>query len=538
MSAEPTSLPPNQRAGSDPLLSLKRQLEAQTALCSKYAASEQVWEAMIDAGTDAIYVFGEDRRLMRLNQAAERLESAQKLFLVGRRCCEMFWHVDDGKCMVDRALERSTPVEVEIPLQRDANRTLLVRVIPPKRHGDRSSRCLVIARDITELRNAEREANKHRASLASLVDLAPAEIYTIDSELRVTWMNKRAEIGTGLTPSVVLNRDLCTFVSDESQEEARVMLQAAFKGEETQGEITTQCGDGRERYMDAHASPLWQDGNISGVMVFMSDVTERKLARERAARSDKLRALGELAAGVAHNVNNSLTVIQGRSQLMSINDSENKHLKIIMQAIRDCSATLQRLLDFSRRDTTRTSLPVDLAEVVRSSIEISGPKWQSKSATKNGLIEIETDVDAPGLVMTLGNVSELREVALNLIFNAVDAMPNGGKIRVGTRRDEGHACLWVEDSGVGMSKEVLAKIFEPFYSTKGDNGTGLGLSASHGIIENHGGSINVKSEPGKGTRFEILLPLHHESKAIPSVIESMNAEPGRLEGGVSGTASL
>ena len=510
MTLSSPSLSTNQSLPSDALAAMKRQLDAQTALCSKYAASEQVWEAMIDAGTDAIYVFGEDRRLMRLNHAAERLESAQRLFLTGRRCCEMFWHVDDGKCMVDRALERSTPVEVEIPLQRDANRTLLVRVIPPRRNGDRSSRCLVIARDITELRNAEREANKHRASLASLVDLAPAEIYTIDSELRVTWMNKRAEIGTGLTPSVVLNRDLCTFVSGESQDEARVMLHGALKGEETQGEITTQCGDGRERYMDAHASPLWQDGNISGVMVFMSDMTERKLARERAARSDKLRALGELAAGVAHNVNNSLTVIQGRSQLMSINDAENKHLKIIMQAIRDCSATLQRLLDFSRRDTTRTALPVDLADVIKSSIEISTPKWQSK---KTGPIEIETEIEAAGIVMTLGNISELREVALNLIFNAVDAMPNGGTIRVGTRRDERHACLWVEDSGVGMSKEVLAKIFEPFYSTKGDNGTGLGLSASHGIIENHGGSINVKSEPGKGTRFEILLPLHDEQNA-------------------------
>ena len=526
----------NQSVNQDALAVLKRQLEAQSALSAKYAASEQVWEAMIDAGTDAIYVFGDDRRLMRLNQAAERLESAQRLFLMGRRCCEMFWHVDDGKCMVDRALERSTPVEVEIPLQSDAHRTLLVRVIPPRRNGDRGSRCLVIARDITELRNAEREANKHRASLASLVDLAPAEIYTIDSNLRVTWMNKRAEIGTGLTPSVILNRDFCMFVSSESQDEAHSMLQHAMTGLESQAEITTQCGDGRERYMDAHASPLWQDGNISGAMVFMSDVTERKMARERAARSDKLRALGELAAGVAHNVNNSLTVIQGRSQLMSINDAENKHLKIIMQAIRDCSATLQRLLDFSRRDSTRVSVPVDLTEVVKSSVEISRPKWESKSATRSGSIEIETETT--GMAMTLGNVSELREVALNLIFNAVDAMPNGGIVKVGTFTNDRHACLWVEDSGVGMSKEVVAKIFEPFYSTKGENGTGLGLSASHGIIENHGGSINVKSEQGKGTRFEILLPLHNEPKPMPAAVESMTVESGLLDGGVSGTASL
>src|SRR5439155_19860805 len=136
----------------------------------------------------------------------------------------------------------------------------------------------------------------------------------------------------------------------------------------------------------------------------------------------------------------------------SINDSENKHLKIIMQAIRDCSATLQRLLDFSRRDSTRTAVPVDLTDVVKSSVEISRPKWQSKSATKSGSIEIETEIDAPGIVMTLGNVSELREVALNLIFNAVDAMPNGGVVKVGKRTNERHACLWIEDSGVGMSK--------------------------------------------------------------------------------------
>src|ERR1041385_7348892 len=249
------SLFTDQTIAPDALATLKRQLDAQTALCAKYAASEQMWEAMIDVTSDAVYVFGDDRRLMRMNQAAERLESAQRLFLMGRRCCEMFWHVDDGKGMVDRALERSTPVEVEIPLQSDANRTLLVRVIPPRRHGDRSSRCLVIARDISELRNAEREANKHRASLASLVDLAPAEIYTVDSNLRVTWMNKRAGIGTGLTSSVILNRDFCTFVSSESQDEAHAMLQSAMAGLESQAEITTQCGDGRERYMDAYASP-------------------------------------------------------------------------------------------------------------------------------------------------------------------------------------------------------------------------------------------------------------------------------------------
>ena len=115
---------------------------------------------------------------------------------------------------------------------------------------------------------------------------------------------------------------------------------------------------------------------------------------------------------------------------------------------------------------------------------------------------------APYYSFTLGDSAELREVALNLIFNAVDAMPNGGTIEAGTRIEGKTARFWIADTGNGMPAEVIARIFEPFYTTKGERGTGLGLSASHGIIENHSGDINVISEPGKGTRFEIILPLH------------------------------
>src|SRR5207248_3499114 len=232
----------------------------------------------------------------------------------------------------------------------------------------------------------------------------------------------------------------------------------------------------RVRCMDAHTTPLWHDGSITGVMVFMSDITERKLAQECAARSDKLRALGELAAGVAHNLNNSLTVIQGRAQLLlmrSAEDSSKKSLEVITQAVGDCSQTLRRLLDFSRRNATRATAPVDLSELVTSSVEIARLKWQGESPNRTGSIEVH--VDAPAPAMAMGDSSELREVVLNLIFNAVDAMTQGGVIEVGTGVEGASAKFWVSDNGVGMMPEVVARIFEPFYSTKGERGTGLGL---------------------------------------------------------------
>ena len=484
-------------------------------------AADRMWEATIDVLTDAVYIFGPDKRLRKINRAGEGLELAGRSFLAGRRCCDMLWGLEESRCMVDRAISSGAEVEVELSAGNKAQRPLLVRVIPQNspEQQELAAGCIVIVRDISELRQAEEEGSKNRAFLASLADLAPDEIYTLDTDRRFTWMNQRAEVDSGLTRSVLLGQDFSMIVAAESEAEANAAVQCTLGGEEKQFELVTICTDGRVRCMDAHTSPLWSDGNITGVMLFMSDITERKLAQARAARSDKLRALGELAAGVAHNLNNSLTVIQGRAQLLLMRSSaeagNKKSLEVITQAVGDCSQTLRRLLDFSRRDATRHPMPLDLSELITSSVEIARPKWQATSAERTGSIDVR--VDAPKPILTLGDSAELREVVLNFIFNAVDAMPQGGTIEAGTRVEGKTARFWIADTGTGMPAEVIARIFEPFYTTKGERGTGLGLSASHGIIEKHSGDIKLVSEPGKGTRFEVILPLHEATSAAVTI---------------------
>lgn len=506
--------------------------DAHIELCNSLMAANRLWEATIDTLPDAVYIFDPDKRLTKINRAGESLEQAKRSFLAGRRCCDMLWGLEDTGCMVDRAIANGAAVEVELPAGNKAQRPLLVRVIPGNKaqQDAPASNCIVIARDISELRGVEEEAGKQRAFLASLADLAPDEIYTLDTDRRFTWMNQRAEVDSGFTRSVLLGQEFSVILTAESKEEANAAVACTLGGEEKQFELRTICTDGRVRCMDAHTSPLWRDGSITGVMVFMSDITERKLAQERAARSDKLRALGELAAGVAHNLNNSLTVIQGRAQLLlmrsNAEEGNKKSLEVITQAVSDCSQTLRRLLDFSRRDSTRVSVPVDLSELISSSVEIARPKWQAESATRTGTIEVK--IDTPGQVPVLGDSAELREVVLNLIFNAVDAMPNGGIIETGARIEGKTGRFWIADTGTGMAPAIIARIFEPFYSTKGERGTGLGLSASHGIIENHGGDINVTSEPGKGTRFEVILPMHEvtapgEVAVVTPIVEGRSA---------------
>lgn len=500
--------------------------------------SAPLLEAAFDALPEALYLFDEERRLSRINPAGERLEGFEAAQLMGRRCCEMLWRVAGAtECLVDRALQNGEAVEVEILTGAQANRPTLLNVIPLKEaRAKLAGSAIVIARDISELRRAEAEILEQKSFMASLADLAPDEIYTLDLMGRFTWMNERARASSDLIPTGLLGRHLSEIVGAESRDNVSHNLARTFAGEDTRFEVQVITADATVRYVEAHTSPLWKDGGVSGALVFLRDMTERKRAQERMAQSDKLRAVGELAAGVAHNLNNALTVIQGRAQLLMMRSQDEataKSLEVITRAVADGSQTLRRILDFARRDTAQEFAPVDLAELVSSSVEIARPKWQNRSATRNGA-SIDVTIENQGAVYVLGESAELREVILNLIFNAVDAMPDGGTIETGTRAELDGVCFWVADTGCGMPPDVVERIFEPFYTTKGERGTGLGLAASHGIIARHGGRIMVVSEEGLGTRFEVRLPLYEKPERTQrerqpeTTAPSMKIKPARV----------
>jgi PAS domain S-box-containing protein len=457
--------------------------------------------AAFDALPDAVYLFGSDRRLVKANGAAAQLQSGS--IEKGRACCEMFWHVEGAEeCVVDRALNTRERVEVEIQAGPEELASVSL-IVEPLIDDNFEPTALVIARDISDLRRAEAEAIAHKSFIASIADRTPDEIYALDGNGRITWMNERAEAyKLSLAPGL----SFADIVATESRAVTAENLRRTLAGEDTDYEVRVSRLDGTARYAEAHTSPLWKNGEIDGALVFLRDITDRKREHELMAQSDKLRAVGELAAGVAHNLNNSLTVIQGRAQLLLRNATDevsSKSLQVITNAVEDGTKTLRRILEFARRDSASEFAPVELGYLITSSIDIARPKWQSKS--RKGTIDVK--VEGNGLVYVLGEQAELREVVLNLIFNAVDAMPEGGVMEIGSRGEIDSGCFWVADTGCGMPPEVSSRIFEPFFTTKGKLGSGLGLSASHGIITRHQGEIIVVSEPGEGTRFEVRLPI-------------------------------
>lgn len=456
----------------------------------------QAFEAM----PDAAFLFSGDGHLLSANRPARALHGAP--LEAGVRCCQMFWYVEgaDG-CVVDRALQLSEKVEVEITAGDEQDKSIAVIVQPLTNENEAAA--LVVARDISDLRRAEAEALAHKSFLASIAERTPDEIYALDRSTRITWLNERADSFKILLTSGGTFLDI---VAEDCRPLTQEHLEQTLKGDDTEFEIRLVRPDGNVRYAEAHTSPLWKEGEIDGVLVFLRDVTDRKRERELMAQSDKLRAVGGLAAGVAHNLNNSLTVIQGRAQLLlrrATDESSAKSLEVITNAVADGTKTLRRILEFARRDSGNEFGPVELGYLITSSIDIARPKWQSKS--RKGQVEVRVESSNP--VYVIGEQAELREVVLNLIFNAVDAMPEGGIMEIGARAEIDSGCFWVADTGCGMPADVASRIFEPFFTTKGKLGSGLGLSASHGIITRHNGEIVVVSEPGEGTRFEVRLPI-------------------------------
>ncbi|MFL6210568.1 MAG: ATP-binding protein [Pyrinomonadaceae bacterium] len=235
-------------------------------------------------------------------------------------------------------------------------------------------------------------------------------------------------------------------------------------------------------------------------------ITEQERIREQFAQIEKLSALGELASGVAHDFNNTLAGILGRAQLMLMKTKDpeiTRGLQIIAKAAQDGAHTVKRIQNFARQRRDRDFELLAIDQLLLDVTEMTRPRWKDRAEAANVHITFNSHIETSALAM--GDDSELREVLINIIFNAVDALPEGGVITLAAVEKNDAVEISVSDTGIGMSPEVRSRIFDPFYTTKGKAGLGLGLAVSYGIILRHGGTINVESEVGRGTTFRITL---------------------------------
>jgi signal transduction histidine kinase/ActR/RegA family two-component response regulator len=255
-------------------------------------------------------------------------------------------------------------------------------------------------------------------------------------------------------------------------------------------------------------------------------IAEQERIREQFSQMEKLSALGELASGVAHDFNNTLAGILGRAQLiLRTNDPEKiqRGLNIIIKTAEDGAKTVKRIQDFARQRRDHDFEPVSIDQILFDVSEITRPRWKDRAEASNVQITVDLQINTKARVM--GDESELREVLVNMVFNAVDAMPEGGNLTLAAEDVDNTVVISVTDTGTGMAPEVKSRIFDPFFTTKGKAGMGLGLAVGFGIIRRHEGSVEVESEVNAGTQFKIILPKANIAEEAVGTLEAEHKTP-------------
>jgi two-component system NtrC family sensor kinase len=366
-----------------------------------------------------------------------------------------------------------------------------------------------------EVKRRTAEAEGQRRFTEAIIDSLPISLYALDRDYRIVAWNRNRELGgQGIPRGAALGKNIFEVLTRQRRDVLERELSRAFKtGEIARIEQETTTPDGETRHWLVSKVPMRAEEHdeVSHVITVGEDVTARVEANRAVARAEKLAAVGRLAAGVVHEINNPLATISACAEALESRVKEGAfdaspekedlgdYLGLIRSEAFRCKAITNGLLDFSR---TRVGqhMPVRMTDVLRATARLVSHQQRGEN------VEIEVEA-AEDLALVYGDEGQLQQAVIALATNAIDAMPKGGRLILQARDSNDHVMVEVSDTGVGISSEDLTKIFDPFFTTKEiGRGTGLGLAVCYGIVTEHGGRLDVHSAVGVGTTFTISLP--------------------------------
>ncbi len=362
------------------------------------------------------------------------------------------------------------------------------------------------------------EAESQRRFTEAIIDSLPLSLYAVDSNYKIVAWNRNRELGElGIPRGSVLGRNIFSVLTLQQRDVLEREFARVFaSGQIERIEQETMRTNGEVAHWLISKIPMWIDdsGRVSHVITLGEDITTRVEANRAVARAEKLAAIGRLAAGVVHEINNPLATISACAEALESRleegafskpdtaqalDDLREYLGLIRSEAFRCKSITNGLLDFSRSRPSEHTL-IDLAGVVNSAARLLAHQQHDHRIE----FRIQTPDDLPPFS---GDSAQIQQAIIALATNAVDAMPEGGILTISARQQGTDVLVEVSDTGVGIPVENLAKIFEPFFTTKEvGRGTGLGLAVCYGILTEHGGNLDVQSTPGVGTTFTITLP--------------------------------
>ncbi|MBW1824863.1 MAG: PAS domain S-box protein, partial [Deltaproteobacteria bacterium] len=510
--------------------------------------SKEFLENIFRTTVDGIIVTDNKGIITMANEAVASMLGYSQNELIGNSTSvlnkgEMYREYSDR--FVKKLFEESVATAYELTwLKKDGSLIdVEVNAVLLKDHEGSITGSVTSIRDITERKKAESKLSETKDFLESVIENSKDGILIVDEKGYILSCNNGIVEMTGFGKEELIGEHASILVTEDKETRKRILEKTAElfeRGFATYETIFTSK-EGKNINVECISSMIKnEEGDyIAGVSV-LRDVTERKEMEHKLIQSEKLKSLGELAGGVAHDFNNVLAAILGRAQLLKMilepppGKEERrksvfelkKGLEVIERASLDGAETVRRIQEFARRrDDDKYFTTVDINEIIENSIDFTKVKWKDNAESKGIKIAIQKGFST--LPTTTGSATELREVFTNIINNAVDAMPQGGAVKIKTYMEDNHILIKIEDTGVGISKAIRDRVFDPFFTTKGPQSSGLGMSVSYGIIDRHRGIMAINSAEGEGTTFTIKLPISEkavkEEKEEPVLNEQKKA---------------
>ncbi len=381
-----------------------------------------------------------------------------------------------------------------------------------------------MATERAELQARIEESENRLRNIFENVDVGFIEIR---DDRSISYANPRAKHYLGIAHGSQTLEIRSLFPQDDENESEHVndIIESCFEN----GESANCEMEYNDRQFSVSITPIsGNDASVKQVVMVLMDVTDQKRLQQQLVQSERIRVLGRMASGVAHDFNNTLAAILGRAELMIIDPGDEekirKGLKVIQKAAQVGADTVKRMQEFTRVAKQKESGRLNVNDVVRDAVRMTEPRWKDESQRDGININVSMELNSGSLIA--GSAADLREALTNMVFNAVEAMPDGGALSIKTYDEDECACISISDTGKGIPPETVDSIFEPFFTTKGVGYAGLGLSVAYGIIRRHEGEIHVDSIAGEGTVFTIRLTTCVEAVQAEEPVVAAD-EPGR-----------
>jgi PAS domain S-box-containing protein len=487
-------------------------LQSQVA---EYEQTSALLASIVQSSDDAIIGLGPDGRVLTWNAGAERLYGYREHDIRTRPIGVLSPDPQKdevtaglGRLLREQAVER---VEAEQVTRQGGRVHVLMTISPIRDLANAVIGASIVARDVTARKVAEESLRRSEATSRAFLESVTESIVVTDAAGRIVLVNARTETMFGYARTELIGQPVEKLIPAPLRER-----HVAHRGTYMTAPRTRSMGrgldlaglkkDGTEFPVEVSLSYIETDEGTRAI-AFVTDISERVAFQRAARQADKLAALGTLSAGIAHEINNPIGIISSRVEVMMLEAEEEglpaevrKDLEVILRHARRVATITQGLLSFARQ-SSGTRGPVNLSQVAEEIVQLVHKDMG------RARVQVTTKLDET-IPTFLADANAIGQVLLNLLTNARSAMPEGGEITIETSHVSAARSvrLAVRDTGSGIPPETLTKIFDPFFTTKME-GTGLGLSISHGIVHEHHGTLDVRSEVGKGSTFTLTFPL-------------------------------